>query len=279
MHILLVGDVDQLPSVGAGDVLRDLIASDVAPVTRLTTIFRQAAGSKIITNAHRINQGQLPVFSKDGGDFYLFPAEDAGAAADWVVDVVTERIPQKFGFSAPTDIQVLSPIYRGPAGVTVLNERLQEKLNPAARDKTERKLYGTLFRVGDKVMQTRNNYDKDIYNGDIGFIRGIDLIEQILRVDFEGRITVYDWSEADELTLAYAVSVHKAQGSEFPVVVMPVVTQHYMMLQRNLLYTAITRARSLCVLAGSRRAISIAVHNNKVTQRFTALEWRLGNQG
>jgi exodeoxyribonuclease V alpha subunit len=279
MHILLVGDVDQLPSVGAGDVLRDLIASDVAPVTRLTTIFRQAAGSKIITNAHRINQGQLPVFSKDGGDFYLFPAEDAGDAADWVVDVVTERIPQKFGFSAPTDIQVLSPIYRGPAGVTVLNERLQEKLNPAARDKTERKLYGTLFRVGDKVMQTHNNYDKDIYNGDIGFIRGIDLIEQILRVDFEGRITVYDWSEADELTLAYAVSVHKAQGSEFPVVVMPVVTQHYMMLQRNLLYTAITRARSLCVLAGSRRAISIAVHNNKVTQRFTALEWRLGNQG
>jgi exodeoxyribonuclease V alpha subunit len=278
MHVLFVGDVDQLPSVGAGDVLRDLIASAVAPVTRLTTIFRQAAGSQIITNAHRINRGQPPLFSKDGGDFYLFPAEDAAAAADWVVDVVTGRIPQKFGFAAPADIQVLSPIYRGPAGVTVLNERLQEKLNPATRDKTERRLYGTLFRVGDKVMQTRNNYDKDVYNGDIGFIRGIDLIEQTLRVDFEGRITVYDWSEADELTLAYAVSVHKAQGSEFPVVVMPVVTQHYMMLQRNLLYTAITRARSLCVLAGSRRAISIAVHNNKVTQRFTALEWRLGDQ-
>jgi exodeoxyribonuclease V alpha subunit len=276
-HVLFVGDVDQLPSVGAGDVLRDLIASDVAPVTRLTTIFRQAAGSQIITNAHRINQGQPPVFSKDGGDFYLFPAEDAGAAADWVVEVVTERIPQKFGFSALADIQILSPIYRGPAGVTVLNERLQEKLNPAAKDKPERRLYGTPFRVGDKVMQTRNNYDKDTYNGDIGFIRGIDLIEQTLRVDFEGRIAIYDWSEADELTLAYAVSVHKAQGSEFPVVVMPVVTQHYMMLQRNLLYTAVTRARSLCVLTGSRRAISIAVHNNKVTQRFTALEWRLGN--
>jgi exodeoxyribonuclease V alpha subunit len=277
-HVLFVGDVDQLPSVGAGDVLRDLIASDVAPVTRLTTIFRQAADSQIITNAHRINQGHPPVFSKDGGDFYLFPAEDAGAAADWVVDVVTGRIPQKFGFSALADIQVLSPIYRGPAGVTVLNERLQEKLNPAARDKPERRLYGTAFRVGDKVMQTRNNYDKDVYNGDIGFIRDIDLIEQTLRVDFEGRIAIYDWSEADELTLAYAVSVHKAQGSEFPVVVMPVVTQHYMMLQRNLLYTAVTRARSLCVLTGSRRAISIAVHNNKVTQRFTALEWRLGNQ-
>ena len=275
-HVLFVGDVDQLPSVGAGDVLRDLIRSEVAPVARLTTIFRQAAGSQIITNAHRINRGQTPVFAKDGGDFYLFPADDAGAAADWVVDVVTERIPQKFNFDALTDIQVLSPIYRGPAGVTILNERLQEKLNPAADNKPERKLYGTTFRVGDKVMQTRNNYDKDVYNGDIGFIRSIDIIEQTLSVDFEGRLAEYEWSEADELTLAYAVSVHKAQGSEFPVVVMPVVTQHYMMLQRNLLYTAVTRARDLCVLTGSRRAIGIAVHNNKVAQRFTALEWRLG---
>ncbi len=275
-HVLFVGDVDQLPSVGAGDVLRDLIRSNVAPVTRLTTIFRQAAGSQIITNAHRINRGQTPVFAKDGGDFYLFSAEDAGAAADWVVDVVTERIPQKFNFDALTDIQVLSPIYRGPAGVTILNERLQEKLNPASNNKPERRLYGTVFRVGDKVMQTRNNYDKDVYNGDIGFIRSIDTIEQTLNVDFEGRMAEYEWSEADELTLAYAVSVHKAQGSEFSVVVMPVVTQHYMMLQRNLLYTAVTRARDLCVLAGSRKAIGIAVHNNKVALRFTALEWRLG---
>jgi len=275
-HVLFVGDVDQLPSVGAGDVLRDLIRSEVAPVTRLTNIFRQAAGSQIITNAHRINRGQSPVFPKDGGDFYLFPADDAGAAADWVIDVVTERIPQKFNFDALTDIQVLSPIYRGPAGVTILNERLQEKLNPAAGKKSERRLYGSTFRVGDKVMQTRNNYDKDVYNGDIGFIRNIDIIEQTLSVDFEGRLAEYEWSEVDELTLAYAVSVHKAQGSEFPVVVMPVVTQHYMMLQRNLFYTAVTRARDLCVLTGSRRAIGIAVHNNKVSQRFTALEWRLG---
>ncbi|MGB7876437.1 MAG: ATP-dependent RecD-like DNA helicase, partial [Anaerolineales bacterium] len=275
-HVLFVGDVDQLPSVGAGDVLRDLIRSEVAPVTRLTTIFRQAAGSQIITNAHRINCGQSPVFTKDGGDFYLFPADDAGAAADWVIDVVTERIPQKFDFDALSDIQVLSPIYRGLAGVSILNERLQEKLNPAVNNKSERRLYGTLFRVGDKVMQTRNNYDKDVYNGDIGFIRNIDIIEQTLNVDFDGRLAQYEWSEADELTLAYAVSVHKAQGSEFPVVVMPVVTQHYMMLQRNLIYTAVTRARDLCVLAGSRRAIGIAVHNNKVALRFTALEWRLG---
>jgi exodeoxyribonuclease V alpha subunit len=274
-HVLFVGDIDQLPSVGAGDVLRDLIASGIAPVTRLTTIFRQAAGSQIITNAHRINHGQMPLFSKDAGDFYLFPAEDAATAADWVVEVVTKRVPQKFGFDAVTDIQVLSPIYRGPAGVMALNERLQEKLNPSANNKPERKLYGTVFRVGDKVMQTHNNYDKDVYNGDIGFIHSIDSINQTLNVEFDGRIAVYDWNEVDELTLAYAVSVHKAQGSEFPVMVMPMVSQHYMMLQRNLLYTAITRARKLCVLAGNKRAISIAVRNNKVAQRFTALEWRL----
>ena len=276
-HLLLVGDVDQLPSVGAGDVLRDIIASDIAPVTRLTTIFRQAAGSQIITNAHRINQGKVPLFSKESGDFFLFPAEDAAQAADWVVNVVTERIPQKFGFDAIREIQVLAPVYRGVAGVTLLNERLQEKLNPAASNKSERRLFGVTFRTGDKVMQTRNNYDKEVYNGDIGFICSIDIIEHSLSVDFEGHVVPYDWSEADELTLAYVISVHKAQGSEFPVIVMPVVSQHYMMLQRNLLYTAITRARNLCVLAGNQRAISMAVRNNKVAQRYTALEWRLGD--
>ena len=276
-HVLFVGDIDQLPSVGAGDVLRNMISSGVAPITRLNTIFRQAADSKIITNAHLINQGKFPVFSKENGDFFLFPAEDATAASDWIVDVVSERIPQKFGFDAVRDIQVLSPIYRGPAGVIALNERLQEKLNPPANNKLERKLYGTIFRLGDKVMQTQNNYDKDIYNGDIGFVTSIDVVEQTLVVDFEGRVATYDWSDADQLTLAYVISIHKAQGSEFPVVVMPIVTQHYTMLQRNLLYTAITRARKLCVLAGSPRAISMAVRNNKVSQRFTALEWRLSN--
>jgi exodeoxyribonuclease V alpha subunit len=274
-HILFVGDVDQLPSVGAGDVLRNLIHSGIAPVTRLNTIFRQAAHSKIITNAHLINQGKYPVFSQGDGDFFLFTAEDVATAADWIIQIVTERIPQKFGFDAIHDIQVLAPIYRGPAGVHALNERLQEKLNAPATAKPERKLFGTVFRLGDKVMQTQNNYDKDIYNGDIGFINSIDLIEQTLSVDFDGRLATFDWSEADQLTLAYVVSVHKAQGSEFPVVVMPIVTQHYTMLQRNLLYTAITRARKLCVLAGSRRAIGMAVRNNKVAQRFTALEWRL----
>ncbi len=264
--------------MGAGDVLRNLIHSGIAPVTRLTAIFRQAADSKIITNAHLINQGKFPGFSQGDGDFFFFPAEDAAAAADWVLDLVTERIPRKFGFDPVQAIQVLSPIYRGPAGVTILNNRLQEELNPPRNNKPERKLYGTFFRLGDKVMQTQNNYDKDAYNGDIGFIRALDMIEQTLVVDFEGRLVTYDWSEADQLTLAYVISVHKAQGSEFPVIVLPVVTQHYTMLQRNLLYTAITRARQLCVLTGSRRAIGMAVRNNKVAQRFTGLEWRLTNK-
>ncbi len=279
-HVLFVGDVDQLPSVGAGDVLRDMIGSGIAPVTRLNTIFRQAANSKIITNAHLINQGKFPTFSQGDGDFFLFPADDAVGAADWIIDIVAERIPQKFGFNPVRDIQVLAPIYRGPAGVIGLNERLQEKLNPPATSKLERKLFGTIFRMGDKVMQTQNNYDKDVYNGDIGFIRSINVIEQRLIVDFYGRSVTYDWSDVDELTLAYVVSVHKAQGSEFPVVVMPIVTQHYTMLQRNLLYTAITRASKLCVLTGSRRAIGMAVRNNKVAHRFTALNWRLAeNKG
>jgi exodeoxyribonuclease V alpha subunit len=275
-QVLFVGDVDQLPSVGAGDVLRDIISSGVGPVARLVTIFRQAANSQIVTNAHLINQGRMPVFSKEGGDFFLFPAEDAAAAADWVVKVVAERIPEKFGFDALREIQVLAPVYRGPAGVSMLNERLQERLNPAAPGKAERRLFGINYRAGDKVMQTLNNYDKDVFNGDIGFIRSIDVVEHALSVDFDAREVTYDWNEVDELALAYVITVHKAQGSEFPVVVMPIVPQHYMMLQRNLLYTAITRARSLCVLAGSQKAIHTAVRNNKVARRFTALEWRLG---
>jgi exodeoxyribonuclease V alpha subunit len=251
--------------VGAGDVLRNLISSGIAPITRLNTIFLQAAGSRIITNAHLINQG----------NFFLFPAEDATTAADWIIKIVTKRIPQKFGFDAIRDIQVLAPIYRGPPGVIALNDRPQERLNPPANNRPERRLFGTTFRLGDKVMQTQNNHDKDVYNGDIGFIQSMDMIEQTLTVDFDGHFAAFDWSEAAQLTLAYVVSVHNAQGSEFPVAAMPVVTQHYIMLQRNLLYTAVKRARRLCVLTGSWRAIGLAVRNNKVTQRFTALEWRL----
>ena len=279
-HLLLVGDVDQLPSVGAGDVLRDVIASQIAPVTRLNVIFRQAANSHIITNAHRINQGQMPFFSLANepdslGDFFLFPADTAEEAGNWVQEVVCNRIPQKFGLSPRDDIQVLSPMYRGGAGVTALNQRLQAALNPGALMKPEKTLYGQTFRPGDKVMQTQNNYDKDVYNGDIGLVFSIDPVNHSLTIDFERRLVEYDWSEADQIMLAYAVSVHKAQGSEFPAVVIPLVTQHYMMLQRNLLYTAVTRAKKLCVLVGSRKAIGIAVRNNQVAHRYTALDWRL----
>jgi exodeoxyribonuclease V alpha subunit len=281
-HLLLVGDVDQLPSVGAGDVLRDVIRSGIAPITRLSVIFRQSAESHIVTNAHRINAGQIPLFPQSNqeqavhdSDFFLFTAEAPEEAANWVEELVCQRIPQKFGCHPLHDIQVLAPMYRGAVGVSALNERLQNRLNPSALMKPEKRLYGQTFRPGDKVMQVQNNYDKEVFNGDIGFVFSIDPINHTLTIDIDGRGVLYDWSEADQLALAYAVSVHKAQGSEFPAVVIPLVTQHYMMLQRNLLYTAITRARELCVLVGSRRAIAIAVHNNRVAQRYTALGWRL----
>ncbi|MDZ7844006.1 MAG: ATP-dependent RecD-like DNA helicase [Anaerolineales bacterium] len=280
-HLLLVGDVDQLPSVGPGNVLGDVIASGAAPVTRLQSIFRQAAGSEIITNAHRINRGEMPVFPvRDPGaerqpDFYLFPAEDAAAAADWIVDLVTRRIPEQFGLDPREDIQVLAPMYRGPAGVDALNDRLQAALNPARKGFPEKALFGNTYRPGDKVMQLENDYTKEVFNGDIGTLREIEETGQILTVEFDGRLVKYEWSEADTLTLAYAVSVHKAQGAEFPAVVLPAVTQHYIMLRRNLLYTAVTRAQRLCVLAGNRRAVAIAVNNHQEAQRCSALDWRL----
>ena len=282
-HLLLVGDVDQLPSVGAGDILRNIIASEIAPITRLTTIFRQSSESQIITNAHRINQGKMPVFSKANtdnrnnapGDFFLFPAEDAEEAANWIEELVCERVPKKFKLNPISDIQVLSPMYRGAAGVTALNMRLQAKLNPPSSSKPEKRIYGNIYRIGDKLMQIQNNYEKGVFNGDIGFLTAINALNHSLIVNFEGVDVEYDWVEADQLVHAYAVSVHKAQGSEFPAVIVPVLTQHYMMLQRNLLYTAITRAERLCVLVGNHKAIGIAVRNNKVAQRYTALDWRL----
>jgi exodeoxyribonuclease V alpha subunit len=280
-HILLVGDVDQLPSVGAGDVLRDIIASDIAPVTRLTEIFRQAANSMIITNAHRINQGEMPLFptvddeETPRGDFFIFPAESGEEAARWVVELVSDRIPNRFSLDPVRDIQVLAPMYRGPAGVHSLNALLQEKLNPPEILKPERTLYGQTFRPGDKVMQTQNDYEKDVFNGDIGAVASISVIDQSLEIEFDARTVTYDWSDADQLVLAYAISVHKSQGAEFPAIVLPMITQHYLMLQRNLLYTAITRARDLCVLAGNRRAIGIAVQNNQVAARHSALDIRL----
>ncbi len=278
-HLLLVGDVDQLPSVGAGNVLNDIIDSGRAAVARLTEIFRQAEGSLIIENAHRINRGEMPLFSKQAVDFFLFPAEDAELAADLVVDLVQNRIPRKFDLDPMDDIQVLSPMHRGAAGVGELNRRLQEALNSPTerRDGTraEKRHGSRVFRLGDRVMQIRNNYDKDVFNGDMGRITALNLVDQILTVRIDDEDVAYDFAELDELVHAYAVSVHKSQGSEYRAVVAPVLTSHYVMLQRNLLYTAVTRAKELVVLVGTRRAIGIAVGNNKIMERHTALDERL----
>lgn len=276
-QVLFVGDVDQLPSVGAGDVLRDIINSGKVSVSQLKNIHRQNLDSEIIDNAHRINHGHLPKFSQNQrGDFFLFPAEDAKATADWIVDLVSHRIPDTFGLNPIDDVQVLSPLYRGEAGVDALNELLQQAINPPKPNKVEQKLFGRLFRIGDKVMQIRNNYDKDVYNGDIGRITKINRILQTLTILKDGsREVLYDFSEADELVHAYAVSVHKSQGSEFPAVVIPVITQHYVMLQRNLLYTGVTRAKRLCVLVGNNKAIRIAINNNKTSKRYSLLSYKI----
>jgi exodeoxyribonuclease V alpha subunit len=282
-HLLLVGDVDQLPSVGAGDVLRDIIASADATggtgqtiaVVRLETIFRQAEGSYIIRNSHRINRGQFPIVN-EGNDFFLFTQDDPEQAAAQLVDVVKNRIPRKFGLNPLDDVQVLCPMHRGAVGVANLNRLLQDALNPPALRTRERRLGGRIFRVGDKLMQIRNNYDKEIFNGDIGRLAAIDLENQSFTFELDGRAVRYDWVEADELVHAFAISVHKSQGSEFSAVVLPMMTQHYLMLQRNLLYTAVTRAKQLVVLVGQRRAIGIAVRNNRVTQRYSGLSVRLG---
>ncbi len=276
-HLLLVGDVDQLPSVGAGSVLRDVIDSGRVPVVRLDVIFRQAEDSLIVTNAHRINGGHMPLLSRAARDFFLFVQDDPDEASDLIVDIVQNRIPRKFGYRPMEEIQVLSPMYRGAIGVSHLNERLQAALNPPSAHKVERRLSGRAFRAGDRVIQLRNNYDLEVYNGDVGRIQAIDAVNQVLRVRFDDRSVSYDWSEVDELALAYAISVHKAQGSEYPAVVIPVMTTHYMMLQRSVLYTAVTRARELVVLVGSRRALAIAVHNDKVVQRYSGLGLRIAS--
>ena len=274
-HIVFVGDVDQLPSVGPGNVLRDMIDSEVIPVTRLDTIFRQSEDSYIIVNAHRINQGEFPQFTTQSKDFFLFPEEDSEKAADRVVELATTRIQNKFGFNPQKDIQVLSPMHRGDTGVSELNRRLQEMLNPPSPSRAEYRQGGRVFREGDRVMQIRNDYERKIFNGDMGVIHKIDLESQLLSIDFEGRLVACEYQQLDELVHAYAVSIHKSQGSEFPVVIIPILMQHYMMLQRNLLYTGVTRARKMVVLVGSKRAIGRAVKNNQIARRNTRLADRL----
>jgi exodeoxyribonuclease V alpha subunit len=277
-HVLLVGDVDQLPSVGAGEVLRDLLAAEPVPRVRLTQIFRQAQQSGVVTNAHLINSGRPPV--TDGlPDFFLFAQDDTESVAALTVDVVANRIPRKFGLDPRRDVQVLAPMHRGPAGAAALNTLLQEALTPAKPSLPERRFGGRVFRVGDKVTQIRNNYDKGVagvFNGTVGVVTGLSVEEQVLTVRTDEDEDVdYEFGELDELVHAYAITIHRSQGSEYPCVVIPITTSAWMMLQRNLLYTAVTRAKKLVVLVGSRRAIQQAVRTPSTGRRYTALAHRI----
>jgi exodeoxyribonuclease V alpha subunit len=273
--LILVGDVDQLPSVGPGNVIRDIIDSGVVPTVRFNEIFRQARRSMIIVNAHRVNNGQMP--TSDGQqetptDFYFIEVEEPEKVLQRIITLCKEKIPARFGYNTLTDIQVLTPMHKGTVGASNLNAELQRELNPS---KDEIARAGRTFKKGDKVMQIRNNYDKDVYNGDIGRIAVIDREEQEVSVNFDGKLVAYEFSELDELVLAYATSIHKAQGSEYPVVVMPILVQHFVLLQRNLLYTGITRGKKLVVIIGTKKALAIAIRNNKPQMRYTLLKERL----
>ncbi|HBF33592.1 TPA: ATP-dependent RecD-like DNA helicase [Candidatus Sumerlaeota bacterium] len=279
--LLLVGDVDQLPSVGAGNVLRDLIDSGRLPVVRLDTIFRQARQSLIVMNAHRINQGEFPMLipaeETDKGrkpDFVFVEREDPEAAVEAIEKMVSERIPKAYHLDPIQDVQIITPMHRGALGAANLNQRMQAILNKDPRTLTRN---GWELRVGDKVMQTENDYDKDVFNGDIGVVHAIDPSDHIVRVRFDRRIVEYPYADLDSLTLSYAITVHKSQGSEYPAVVIPVHTQHFVMLQRNLIYTAITRGKKLVVLVGTKKAIFLALKNAKITERYSGLKQRLKN--
>ena len=277
--VLMVGDVDQLPSVGPGSVLADIIASGRIPTVTLTEIFRQAATSRIIVNAHRINRGRMPVEpdeaedAQDIRDFYVIPADTPEDIQAKLLRVVTERIPQRFGLHPIRDIQVLTPMNRGSLGARALNVALQETLNPDATPRVTR--FGWTYAPGDKVIQTVNNYDKDVFNGDIGHVTGVDTDEGVITLNFDGREVAYELGELDEVALAYTTTVHKSQGSEYPAIVMPLATQHYPMLERNLLYTGVTRGKQLVVLIGQPKALAIAVRTIKSMRRLTNLATRL----
>ncbi|HYO78320.1 MAG TPA: ATP-dependent RecD-like DNA helicase [Thermoanaerobaculia bacterium] len=265
--LLIVGDADQLPSIGPGQVLQDIIDSGAIPVASLKTVYRQGSGSNIITNAHRINSGDVPDLSNaEGSDFFFFGARDAESARDLVVDIVATRIPNKFGLDPLRDVQVLAPMRKGPAGVDELNALLQAKLNPA------RPAPGRTFARGDKLMQTVNNYDKEVFNGDVGIVREISADGETVLMEFDRALIEYNGRDVDQLKLAYATTVHKAQGSEFPAVVIPLMSGHSIMLQRNLLYTAVTRASKYVILVGEKKAVARAVHNANASRRWTRLK-------
>lgn len=274
MRLVLVGDIDQLPSVGAGNVLRDIIDSQQIPVVRLTRIFRQAQSSRIVMNAHAINAGQFPdIKNGHDTDFFFINQEDADEIVKLIIGLVRDRLPKTYGYPAK-EIQVLTPMQRGTVGAGNLNIELQKALNPSGASLARG---GYTFRQGDKVMQIRNNYDKNVFNGDIGYITAVDTTERTLSITFDNRVVEYDVTELDEIVLAYAVTIHKSQGSEFPVVVMPVTMKHFVMLQRNLIYTGITRAKKICVLVGTTKALAYAIRNNTVSKRNTKLKERLNN--
>ena len=276
--VMIVGDVDQLPSVGPGQVLADIIASGVVPVAKLTEIFRQAASSKIIINAHKVNKGQMPELAppQEGlTDFYFVEANEPEDAVPKIVEVVRNRVPRRFGMDPVRDIQVLCPMQRGGVGARSLNVELQKALNPGTPDQPSVERFGYTYRVGDKVMQTENDYDKEVFNGDIGFVTSIDTDATDMVINFDGREVTYGFGELDEVALCYATTIHKSQGSEYPAVVIPIMTQHYMMLERNLLYTGITRGKRLVVLVGQKKAIGMAVRGVKDRRRWSKLRERL----
>jgi exodeoxyribonuclease V alpha subunit len=274
--LILVGDVNQLPSVGAGAVLQDIIASRAVPVMELNEIFRQARESLIIVNAHKINQGLMPTLKASGhklADFYFIEQEDPEKVLGIILDLVKDRIPSRFGFDPIDDIQVLTPMHKGVVGAGNLNQELQQALTPGPDSLTRG---GRNFRLHDKVMQIRNNYEKEVFNGDLGRILRIDPESQEMVIDFDGRKVPYDYADLDEVVLAYAISIHKSQGSEYPAVVIPILTQHYVLLQRNLIYTGVTRGRKLVVLVGTRKALAMGIKNDKTKRRYTFLRRRLG---